>query len=156
MPWRLLNGWLEKTGDYEGLKLLRFYASYRAVVRAKVNAIRAAQATLTRQGQVQALKQVRDYMDQAENLFKRPKVALIITHGLPGSGKTLFAQVALERIGGIRIRSDVERKRQFGMAPLESSRSQPGGGIYGAQATQQTLRASFATCAKRYWQCISR
>ncbi len=43
LAYRLLNGWLEITGDYEGLALLPLYASYRAAVRAKVNAIRAAQ-----------------------------------------------------------------------------------------------------------------
>ena len=43
--WLLLNTWLEKTGDYDGLALLRYYAVYRALVRAKVAVLRAGQTT---------------------------------------------------------------------------------------------------------------
>ena len=136
--WRLLNGWLEQTGDYGGLTLLRFYAAYRAAVRAKVGAIRASQSKLSKRVLRRELSRAGQYLDLAANLLKRPQAALIITHGLPAAGKTLFAQMALERIGGIRIRSDVERKRLFGLSPLQSSRSQAGGSIYGVQATQQT------------------
>ena len=35
---RFLNAWLEATGDYQGVGLLRYYAVYRALVRAKVAA----------------------------------------------------------------------------------------------------------------------
>ncbi|HEY6093706.1 MAG TPA: ATP-binding protein, partial [Gallionellaceae bacterium] len=47
-------------------------------------------------------------------------------------------QQALERLGAIRIRSDVERKRLHGLAPLAASSSQPGAGLYGADATRLT------------------
>lgn len=40
---RLLNGWLAQGGDYEGLQLWRWYLTYRALVRAKVTALRLAQ-----------------------------------------------------------------------------------------------------------------
>jgi len=40
---RFLNGWLALTGDYAGLRLLPGYLEYRALVRAKVAGIRAAQ-----------------------------------------------------------------------------------------------------------------
>ena len=43
LAWRLLNGYLEATGDYAGLATLRFYAVYRALVRAKVALIRRGQ-----------------------------------------------------------------------------------------------------------------
>ena len=36
---RLLNRYLERTGDYAGLGVLRFHLVYRAMVRAKVDAI---------------------------------------------------------------------------------------------------------------------
>jgi uncharacterized protein len=56
---------------------------------------------------------------------------------LPGSGKTIFAQAALERLQAIRIRSDVERKRLFGLMPLADSR-ELGDAVYAADATQHT------------------
>ena len=39
----LLNAWLETGGDFQALAVLRFYAVYRAVVRAKIAALRAGQ-----------------------------------------------------------------------------------------------------------------
>jgi uncharacterized protein len=44
---RILNDYLEKTGDYTGLRLLRYYQVYRALVRAKVACIRMNQAGLS-------------------------------------------------------------------------------------------------------------
>jgi predicted kinase len=63
----------------------------------------------------------------------RNKAALIITHGLPGSGKTTFAQIALERLQAIRLRSDVERKRLFGLSPLADSRASSGIDLYSGE-----------------------
>jgi len=42
---RFLNDYLEESGDYAGLAVLRFYLVYRAMVRAKIAAIRAPQET---------------------------------------------------------------------------------------------------------------
>ena len=40
---RFLNAYLEQTGDYDGVRALRFYVVYRAMVRAKVAYLRASQ-----------------------------------------------------------------------------------------------------------------
>ena len=42
--WRFLNAYLEITGDYHGLRVLNYYLVYRALVRAKIDLIRANQA----------------------------------------------------------------------------------------------------------------
>ena len=42
---RLLGAYLESTGDYAGLAVLRFYVVYRALVRAKIACLRIAQTT---------------------------------------------------------------------------------------------------------------
>jgi predicted kinase len=78
------------------------------------------------------------YLALAATSLERGRSALIITHGLPGSGKTTFAQAALERFGAIRIRSDVERKRLHDLPPLADSRSRVGTGLYDAEATRRT------------------
>ncbi|MCR4303173.1 MAG: AAA family ATPase [Gallionella sp.] len=136
LAWRLLNAYLEITGDYQGCGVLRFYLAYRAMVRAKIAAIRAGQRGVAKAKQ--ELKSCRSYLALAHDCLTRRRPALIITHGLPGSGKSTFAQIALERLGAIRIRSDVERKRLFGLAALADSESQTGAGIYSADATQRT------------------
>ena len=136
LAWRFLNAYLESNGDYAGAGVLRFYLAYRAMVRAKVAAIRANQ-----EDPAQApheLAACRSYLDLAHDCLARRRPALIITHGLPGCGKSTFAQIALERLGAIRVRSDVERKRLFGLDALANSRSQTGGGIYSEEATRRT------------------
>ncbi len=47
----------------------------------------------------------------------------------------------LQTAGALRLRSDVERKRLFGLAPLDDSPARVSGGIYGARATQRTYAA---------------
>ncbi|BCK88112.1 putative protein [Sideroxyarcus emersonii] len=137
LAWRVLNGCLEGSGDYGGVSVLRFYLAYRAAVRAKVSAFRAAQPGMSRHARAPALAACRSYLALARQCLGRYRPALIVMHGLPGSGKTTFSQLALQQLGAIRIRSDVERKRLFGLGGLESSRAHVGD-IYGAEATRQT------------------
>jgi len=84
------------------------------------------------------LAECRRYLALASACLARKTPSLIITHGLPGSGKSRFARTAVERLGAVRLRSDVERKRLFGLASLDDSCSAVGAGIYGAEATQHT------------------
>lgn len=136
---RLLNGWLEITGDYRGLALLPLYTANRAMVRAKVHALRAAQPGLNPR-KVNALRKTAvSYLNCAEQALAPSRAALIITYGLPGSGKTTFAGKAAERYGAIRLRSDVERKRLFGLSQLaDSHRALGRDALYTHAATQDT------------------
>jgi uncharacterized protein len=136
LAWRLLNAYLENTGDYPGVGVLRFYLAYRAMVRAKIAAIRASQRGVAKAKQ--ELKSCRSYLVLAHDCLTRRRPTLIITHGLPGCGKSTFAQIALERLGAIRIRSDVERKRLFGLTALTDSKSQIDASIYSEDATRRT------------------
>jgi predicted kinase len=132
MAWRFLNRWLEHTGDYEGLAALPFYLAYRAVVRAKVAAIRASQGDAGHRDEA-----VR-YLNLALGFTAPSKAVLILMHGYSGSGKTWLSQRLLEAMGAVRLRSDVERKRLFGLDALADSRVVPGG-IYTAEAGRQTF-----------------
>lgn len=123
LAYRFLNAYLEISGDYAGVEVLRFYAAYRATVRAKVNAIRAQQATLTPAQQRRAMTACQAYLATARTSLAAQSPALLITHGLPGSGKSSFAQLVVQRIGAIRLRSDVERKRLVGLTALANSRT---------------------------------
>ncbi|MDX8398744.1 MAG: AAA family ATPase, partial [Gallionellaceae bacterium] len=138
LAFEFLNDYLEATGDYAGVSVLRFYLAYRAAVRAKISAIRAFQPDINQEVQTHVLKDCRDYLTLASECLSEYRPALIITHGLPGSGKSTFAKAALVRLQGIRIRSDVERKRLYGISPLADSKSETGSGIYSADATRCT------------------
>ncbi|OHC61945.1 MAG: hypothetical protein A3H93_16645 [Rhodocyclales bacterium RIFCSPLOWO2_02_FULL_63_24] len=138
----LLNAWLEVGGDFEALAVLRFYAVYRAVVRAKIASLRAGQEDAA-QGQAE-LDSARAYLQLALRIAVPPAPTLVITCGLSGSGKTTASSARLldpngEAAGSLlRLRSDVERKRLFGLAPQESSGSALDDGIYTAAATTRT------------------
>jgi aminoglycoside phosphotransferase family enzyme/predicted kinase len=135
---RCLNAYLEATGDYAGLAVLRFYLVYRAMVRAKVACIRAHQSGLTGSAKAAAEDEYRGYFRLAEDLMRTSKTALILTHGLSASGKTTVAGILAERLGAIRLRSDVERKRLFGLDAAARTASAVGAGIYAPDATRRT------------------
>jgi aminoglycoside phosphotransferase family enzyme/predicted kinase len=139
LAYRLLNAYLEDTGDYDGVRLLPFYLAHRATVRAMVSAIRCRQPGLDDWAKQEAVADYRDLITLADERLSHHEPVLIITHGLPGSGKTTFAQTALEKLQLIRVRSDVERKRLFGLSKLSDSNAHPEG-IYRADATSLTYR----------------
>lgn len=130
LAWRVLNRYLEQTGDYAGLVALPYYMTYRAMVRAKVAAIRASQAGGD-------FSESEGYLLLATRLTRLPGPALLLMHGVSGSGKTVISQELLQGLGAIRLRSDVERKRLFGLKPLENSQGIPGG-IYTPEAGEHT------------------
>ncbi|HSV80654.1 MAG TPA: AAA family ATPase [Ramlibacter sp.] len=132
LAWRLLNAWLDHSGDHAALPALRFAVVYRALVRAQVAQLRGTAAA------EQALR----YLDTAVTWTQPRPLRLCITHGLPGSGKTRASQRLLEREGAIRLRSDVERKRLFGLAPLADSRA-AGLDLYNAATTARTYEHLF-------------
>lgn len=133
---RFLNAYLEVTGDYRQLQLLPYYQAYRALVRAKVTAIRLGQAELEDTQAVRA--EFNSYLQLARSYGDLPRPAVIVTCGLSGSGKTTVSSELLECFDAIRLRSDVERKRLFGLTALQSGRAEQGAGIYDASAHQQT------------------
>jgi len=136
--WLFLNLWLEQTGDYAGLALLRFYAVYRAMVRVKVAVLRAGQTAGAARDA--ALAEARTLLDLATALTRAQPVRLDITHGLSGSGKTTVTRTLMQDPGAIRLRSDVERKRMAGLDALAKSGAGVGEALYAADATQRTYR----------------
>ena len=136
--WRFLNGYLEATGDYAGIEVLSYYMVYRALVRAKVHAFRARQPSIAPAERQRLAASVSAYLRLASDCSAGGKPALLITHGVSGSGKTSATQPLIETAGAVRVRSDVERKRLHGTSPLARSASAPGGGLYTAEATRAT------------------
>jgi len=136
LAWRFLNAWLEHSGDFGAVARLPYDAVYRALVRAKVAALRAGQG----QGGVArtaAEAEARRYVQLAAQLAAPRRPWLALTVGVSGSGKSSQTQTLIERRALVRLRADVERKRLFGLAPEAASAGVPGG-IYG-EATSDRL-----------------
>jgi aminoglycoside phosphotransferase family enzyme/predicted kinase len=152
------NQYLEKTGDYEGLNILPYYLGYRALVRAKVESIRLKQKSLTDASRDEIRRRSENYIKLAERYTKAGQPILAITYGVSGSGKTTLTRHLIDGLGIIRIRSDIERKRLFGLKPEARTDSGTGEGIYSEEATARTyerlaelclasVRAGFSTIA---------
>lgn len=135
---RFLNAYLDITGDYAGLRLLRGFLVYRAMVRAKVACIRAHQPGLSTDARAAADADFNAYLHLARGYTQPHPPWLIITHGVSGSGKTTITQPLLEAFGAIRLRSDLERKRLHGFAAAARTGSGIGAGIYGAAVSEDT------------------
>lgn len=147
--WRLVNDWLERLGDFDGLGLLRFYQVYRTLVRAKVATIQGADATLGATERQEAREGAAAYLDYAARVITPGRPALLVTHGYSGSGKSTVARAVAESLGAVHLRSDVERKRLHGLPALARSGSAPATGLYdeGATAATYTRLADLAATA---------
>jgi len=135
---RFLNAYLETTGDYAGLALLPYYRAYRALVRAKVAAIRLTQHDLDGDETQAVHAECRGYIELARSFTASRPPLLIITHGLSGSGKTTYTQRLLEATQAIRVRSDIERKRLFAVAREDHRATEIDTGLYGREASERT------------------
>jgi len=140
-----LSRYLEVTGDYDGLRLMPMYAAYLALVRAKVDALGAETAGPESQRDLQERLERR--LDTAARFIDAPLPALLIMHGVTASGKSWLSERLIGAIPAVRIRSDLERKRLAGVAPLAQRSLAVGAGDYSAAATQATYRRLLA-CAE--------
>lgn len=137
----LCNNYIEQSGDYEGMALLYFYKSYRALVRAKV-AVLSIQKEGDERGAAEnkhsLMEEYRQYISLADSYESMPDRYILLMHGYSGSGKSVVSNTLVEQLGVMRIRSDVERKRLFKYQASDRSDSPLDGGIYTKEATHRT------------------
>ncbi len=151
-----LNAWLEETGDYDALAVMRFYVVYRAMVRAVVAGIRhAGQATAGRGAVPGDAEPGNDrsfrpgygrYVGLAAEWVDTPPARLILMYGVSGSGKTWASGRLLREWPALRVRSDLERKRLAGIAASARAGAAVGEGLYAAEMTERTYDALAAHC----------
>ena len=132
-----LNAYLEASGDYQGLAVLRYYCVYRAMVRAKIALLRITQPECPVIRHADAMKHFKNYLSIGETFTRQRRPALVITHGQSGSGKTTLTQPLIAKLGAIRVRSDVERKRLHGLPAMARTSSMIGAGIYTVSTTRE-------------------
>ncbi len=134
---QFLNRYLEIGGDYAALTVLDFYRVYRAMVRAKVECIRLGQADLDNKDRAGVMEDLGRHLVMAQAATQPGRAALVITHGVSGSGKSHAGASLVSELGAVRVRSDIERKRLFGLAEHEASHA-VAGGIYTAEVSART------------------
>ncbi len=136
----VLNSYLEYRGDFDALPLLPMYKAYRAMVRAKIALFTMGNPSLTEADKEGLMQRYRDYAQLAEDYSTIPNPYLLATTGLSASGKSVVSSAMAAELGLIRLRSDVERKRLFGLGPLDQSKSPVGGNLYTEEANQHTYQ----------------
>jgi uncharacterized protein len=142
----VLNAYLDadaSSGNLLGLAALPLFLSMRAAVRAKVELLRAALAGPGRANAVR--EEARAYFTLAQDFLVLARPRLIAIGGLSGSGKSVVARVIAPHIGAfpgaVIVRSDVERKRLFGVGPLER--------LPQSAYTPEVTERVYAMCRKR-------
>lgn len=123
----------------EGLAALPLFLSCRAGIRAQTDA--ASSASQPDRGEARRyVREARLYQKMAVDLLSPPPPRLIAVGGLSGAGKSTLARRLAPAIGAAPgafvVRSDVARKRLFGVAPM--TRLGPEG--YGAPVTARVYR----------------
>jgi aminoglycoside phosphotransferase family enzyme/predicted kinase len=124
-----LTPYLESLRDAEFTRLLPYYQSYRALVRAKVNGLRLGQWN----------EDAARYFSYAQRfmwLHFQPFILLIA--GLTGSGKSTLARDLSARLGMALINSDHVRKRLAGNRARQEVPVNEG--IYSPSMTELTYR----------------
>lgn len=112
LAFALLSRYLEITGDYEGMQLLRFYAVHRALVRATIDVLGAERVPVRATAYRQRLHR---RVHSAAQWMSPSKPLLIIMHGPSDCGKSRLSERLVPALQAVRIRSDLERQRLTGV-----------------------------------------
>src|SRR5690606_38766419 len=129
---RFLRAYREHADDTWPASLEHHHVAYRAQVRAKVTAIRAAQ------GHEDAVPEARRLLDMALRHLERGRVRLVLVGGLPGTGKSTLARGLGEALGATLLRSDEVRKELAGIPLDRPAPAAFGQGIYRDTVTAET------------------
>jgi predicted kinase len=157
LGWRFYNAWLQASGDYEGLAVLRWYLVYRHLVRAKIDGIRRSQAGLGREESRSLAGRQASHIDLAAAHAAPGVPHLLLMYGYSGSGKSRLAHRLAPHLPAVVVRSDLERKRLHGLDPRSSAAAAVGSGLYDAAATAQTyarLEAVARTALAAGWNIV--
>lgn len=110
------NRYVQATDDFEGLRLLSLYTSYRAAVRAMVSCI-SMETRVAPETREQLREEAERYLELALQSLERRPPGIVAVGGLSGTGKSTLAAALSRSLGAVHIRSDAVRKHLAGVNP---------------------------------------
>jgi aminoglycoside phosphotransferase family enzyme/predicted kinase len=115
--WTVLDAYLDAIDDLDGLAPLPFFMAVRATIRAKVIGLGIEDLD----ADADKVATARRYLAFARALEPAPAPRLVAVGGFSGTGKTTLARALAPAFdpapGAVLLRSDVTRKRLWGVSP---------------------------------------
>lgn len=128
-----LKWYSEFSGTTSPASLKHQYIAYRAVMRAKVTALRERA-----EGSDQAADEVAELCAIGRAHLKAGRRRLILIGGAPASGKTTLATALADRVRAPILSSDRTRKESAGISPQTPAGAGFGEGLYTTDLTDRT------------------
>jgi predicted kinase len=127
-----LDAYAEFSGEHHPASLGHYYIATRALVRAKVAAVRAGQ------GDRHAAEAATALLDLALRHLRDAQVRLVVVGGAPGTGKSTVARGIAARFGWVLLRTDEVRKDVANVGRGRRSAAAVDRGIYSPETTERT------------------
>ena len=137
----LIKEYVHHSGDRELPRLLDFYKSYRAYVRAKVHSFSLDEPELSAKEKRSHFQLAKKYYHLAYQYTQKLQTAhLIVVFGLMGTGKTSLAKELAKQTAWPLFSSDEIRKTLVGISPTSRKWEPFGKGIYSEENSWRTYQ----------------
>ena len=142
-----LCGYLRHSGDFQLCRLLDVYQAHRALVRAKVMALNALNQIEEGADTLALQQRYRTHLGYARECLAERHPALVLMHGLSGSGKSWLAHRLTRTLGAVPLSSDVERRRRAEVSAAARYSAPARAQVYRhlAEGATDTLAGGFTT-----------
>lgn len=135
---RLIRSYADASGDRPPTSLVHHYIAYRALVRAKVSALRYEQ------GEPSAYAAAGRFLEQIERHLDRGRVRMVMVGGVTATGKSTLSRAVAAHLGAAVLRSDVIRKELAGLHPTDRAGAGIGSDLYSPEHTEATYSEMLA------------
>lgn len=137
----LIQHYVHQSGDRELPRLLDFYKSYRAYVRAKVHSFSSDDPELSAKEKKRHSLLAKKYYHLAYQYTRKVQTPhLVVFFGLMGTGKTSLAKELAKQTGWPSFNSDEIRKTLVGISPTSRKWDSFGKGIYSEEISRRTYQ----------------
>jgi predicted kinase len=132
-----VSAYRQAGGDCGDDELVSFFAVHRALVRAKIQLVRAAQHRPASEPALRARNRAAEFIAIAERFgwHSLGPLALVVCGG-PATGKSFLAGALAARAGALVINSDVVRKELAGLRPQQRAPAD----VYSPDFSRRTYR----------------
>jgi aminoglycoside phosphotransferase family enzyme/predicted kinase len=122
-----LRAYARESDDFDLYAVVDYHVAYRALVRAKVAGLAAADPGIDPQQRFGASGSVSRHLLLADRVLRDPgKGRVVVLCGSVGSGKSTTAAALADATGGVVVASDRTRKRLAGLEPTHRGGAEEG------------------------------